>query len=96
MKALDALIHDAKQRVRGTSTLARFRASRAFVRRVFWSLPFQSGVAVLLVVNFCLNMVEAQMFGNLEDAFGKPTPTQVVMSGPLPEPLEDMERRARR
>lgn len=79
MKALDALIHDAKKNVRGTSALARFRASRVLVRRIFWSLPFQSTVAFLLVANFCLNMLEAQMYGNLEDEFGKPTPTQEML-----------------
>jgi hypothetical protein len=57
----------------------KFVRSRTWAKTAFRSSSFQSVVAFLLVANFCANLIEAQLAGNLTEEDGSPNQEQRML-----------------
>ena len=79
IQCIDCLVRGAKVSMQDNSLCSIFGRSRARAKIIFNSPPFQSSVAILLVANFCANLIEAQMAGTLVDENGSPTQAQRIL-----------------
>ena len=78
MQCIEALVKDANLRARDQSFSGKFRRSRICAKMLFHSPTFQSTVAVLLISNFCANLIEAEMTEKLIND-GSPSQVQQVL-----------------
>jgi len=79
MQCIEALVKDANLRARDQSFFGKFRRSRICAKTLFHSPAFQSTVAVLLIANFCANLIEAEMTEKLINDDGSPSQVQQVL-----------------
>jgi hypothetical protein len=79
VKTLKELVRQAKHRQESTTIGAYFWRSRLVVRGLFLWTPFQFAVGVLLVTNFVMSGLEAQMGSDLTLDDGSPSRIAVVL-----------------
>ena len=79
IECINSLANDAILRTQDNSMYGKFARSRIWAKTVFRSSSFQIAIAILLVTNFCANLIEAQLAGNLTEEDGSPNQEQRML-----------------